>query len=280
MSAQPSVIISQDLSGIGQVSMGVALPLLAAMDYAPYILPTALLSTHTGGLGANTYLDLADQMPAILAHWQTLNLKPSGLLLGYLGQHALTQWRQALPTFAAVPVRVIDPVMGDHGQLYQGFDHDYVAAMQDLVRQATVITPNATEAQLLLDQTPTDARLTPHAAYELVQALVARYQVAVVLTGVAIAPKGLAIVGQVVGQTPWLQEVQAQPGHYFGTGDIFASVLCGALMRRWSLRAASDLAQQFVGMGIARTRAQASDVRFGVNYMAALPWLLGQLDPR
>ena len=80
-----NVLISQDLSCVGQVSMSVALPLLSAVDLRPDVLPTALLSTHTGGFGENTYLDLSSEMSRILQHWQTLELSFSAVYLGYLG---------------------------------------------------------------------------------------------------------------------------------------------------------------------------------------------------
>ena len=72
---QADVLISQDLSCVGQVSMSVALPLLAAANLRPDVLPTALLSTHTGGFGENTYLDLSSEMSHILQHWQKLQLR-------------------------------------------------------------------------------------------------------------------------------------------------------------------------------------------------------------
>ncbi|EPC59043.1 Pyridoxal/pyridoxine/pyridoxamine kinase [Lacticaseibacillus paracasei subsp. paracasei Lpp189] len=109
-----SLIISQDLCGVGQVSMSVALPLAAGLGLTPYVLPTALLSSHTGGLGANTYLDLSAEMPGILKHWQQLQLQPDGIYLGYLGQKAADQWDRWLPKFHA-PLVLIDPVMADNG---------------------------------------------------------------------------------------------------------------------------------------------------------------------
>lgn len=74
MTLPNQVLISQDLSCVGQVSLGVALPIVATLGLQPAILPTALLSTHTGGFGANTYLDLSQEMQRIIAHWQMLEL--------------------------------------------------------------------------------------------------------------------------------------------------------------------------------------------------------------
>lgn len=280
MAAQPSVIISQDLSGIGQVSLGVALPLIAAMDFNPFTLPTALLSTHTGGLGDNTYLDLSAQMPAILTHWQSLALQPAGLLLGYLGQKALAVWQTWLPQYQTVLVRVIDPVMADHGRLYQGFDEQYVAAMRTLVQHATVITPNPTEAALLLGETAPRKPLTIAAAQGLASRVATRFAVAVVLTGVALTTGELGVVGAQPQAPPWCLTTAKLAGHYFGTGDIFASVLCGAMLRGMALPAASRLAMTFVSKAITTTLASGSDGRLGVDYAAGLPWLLAQLPQR
>ncbi len=110
-------------------------------------------------------------MPEILAHWQTLDLDPQAILLGYLGPKALKVWQTWLPKFKTVPLVVIDPVMGDNGQLYRGFDQNYVDAMQALITQANVITPNPTEAQLLLGESPNADALTPQVASQLAERL-------------------------------------------------------------------------------------------------------------
>lgn len=275
---QSQVIISQDLSGVGQVSMGVAVPLIAAFGHQPLLLPTALLSAHTG-FANNTYFDLSAQMPKILSHWQTLQLQPQAILLGYLGQSALNVWQKWLPQYADVGIKVIDPVMGDHGQLYRGFDDTYVQAMQQLVRLATVITPNPTEAQLLLNEPISADPLLPKAATALAQRLADRFNVDVVLTGVNMVNGrvGVAVVEQ--GQAR-LWQTQRLSGEFFGTGDIFAAVLCGALVEGIDLIEASHLAMNFVARALITTLADKSDPRFGVAYSAELPWLLHTISTR
>ena len=115
---QPNVLISQDLSCMGQVSLSVALPLLGACGLSPSVLPTALLSTHTGGFEANTYLDLADEMTAILQHWQTLDTKFDAVYLGYLGKKPLEVLLQQLACVCTPDcLYLIDPAMADHGKL-------------------------------------------------------------------------------------------------------------------------------------------------------------------
>ncbi len=80
------VLISQDLSCAGQVSLAIALPILGACGLKPTVLPTAILSTHTGGFGDNTYLDLSDEMKLIFQHWHQVNLEFNALYLGYQGK--------------------------------------------------------------------------------------------------------------------------------------------------------------------------------------------------
>ena len=228
------VLISQDLSCYGQVSLGVALPLLGASGFAPTILPTAVLSTHTGGFGANSYLDLADEMLNIIHHWQQLDLKFTAIYLGYLGKRALSVWLNHYQTLA-IPstITLIDPVMGDNGRLYRGFDDDYVKEMQTLIKTATIVTPNFTEAAFLLNQ-PQLATSPPtiELAEKLARTLAEKYSIpTVVITGIDLAADQIGLV--CYEQKPDRSQSFVQPklaGNFFGTGDLFASSLLAGVL--------------------------------------------------
>lgn len=280
MTLPNQVLISQDLSCVGQVSLGVALPIVATLGLQPAILPTALLSTHTGGFGANTYLDLSQEMQRIIAHWQTLELNFSAVYLGYLGTAALPVMRQHLPTLATPAARILlDPVMGDHGHLYKGFGRSYVAGMRQLAHRATVITPNVTEARLLLELPQDEQPLTLAAAEKLVQQLSAQLSIAnVILTGVPLNDGQIGVVGY-TERTIWHWSTPQLAGHYFGTGDIFASVCFGLWLHGSTLQSASQQAMEFVQQAIKRTATAATDVRFGVDYAAGFQQLLEQVLP-
>lgn len=276
MTQPTKVLLSQDLSCVGQISLGVALPLFAALGFEACPLPTALLSTHTGGFGANTFHDLTPEMPKILTHWQQLDLSFQGLCLGYLGANALAVWQQWLPKFAATPLRLIDPVMADNGQFYTGFDQQYAQALGALLPQATVITPNITEAQLLLGQTPVLTDWTAAQAEQLAEKLSQQFQVAtVVLTGIPLGNQ-VGVSTYQAGHTATVQQPR-QPGHYFGTGDLFASVLGAALLRQQNLTTSVQLGMDFVAQAIAQTRADQGDPRFGLHYQGALRKLMQTL---
>lgn len=274
MGAQPAILVSQDLSGIGQVALGAAIPVLVAMGYNPSILPTAVLSTHTGGLGNPVVADLAGKIAGTLTHWESLGIQWRGLQLGYLGSAAATVWQDWLPRLAPqIPVRLIDPVLGDAGRLYRGFDTADIAVMRTLVTHATVITPNPTEAAFLLNR-PVPEQLTEAAAQELVLALVNRFKVATVMTGVPLSNGTTAVIGGTLGEeTPWIQRTPTLPGHFFGTGDLFASVLVGALCTGRPLANSTAIAMTAVTQAIEATVAAHRDPKLGVAISAALPFL-------
>jgi pyridoxine kinase len=56
------------------------------------------------------------------------------------------------------------------------------------------------------------------------------------------------------------------PGVWYGTGDIFGSVLLGGLLRGRTLADAAAQAVDFTQKSIARTHAQGTDPRFGVDF--------------
>lgn len=274
---QQTVMISEDLSGVGQVSLGVALPVLASLGYLPAVAPTAVMSTHLANLTSPTSVELAAQLPGILRDWQQLAVQPAGLLLGYLGSAALSVWTEWLPRWHQVPVRVLDPVMADDGHLYRGFTSAYVGRLRELAQQATVITPNFTEAQLLIGQPPNTQPVGTAEAQRLAAGVASQVGCSVVVTGVPLTDGKLATVG-VVADHQWLDRQPRLAGHYFGTGDLFAAVLTGALMAQRSLPKATQLAENFVAAAITTTNEMGGDPRLGLVYAAGLPALQRALE--
>ena len=81
----PRVAAVHDLSCFGRCALTIVMPTLSVMGVQCCPVPTALLSTHTGGFTGNTFLDLSDEMAAITAHWQSLGLGFQGIYTGFLG---------------------------------------------------------------------------------------------------------------------------------------------------------------------------------------------------
>ncbi|HIW88649.1 MAG TPA: pyridoxamine kinase [Candidatus Ligilactobacillus excrementipullorum] len=275
-----NILVSQDLSCFGQVSLLTALPLLSASGLNVTALPTALLSTHTGGFGQNTYLDLSHEMGQIINHWHELNLTFSAVYLGYLGQQPLRQLLARLPKITDPDSMILlDPVMGDHGKLYQGFDQSYVTDMRALLPQAHVLTPNLTEAAFLLGQ-PELSHGGLVAAKLAVKELHDQFQVPVVLvTGVPVNEQEIAVVGQTKEQPLWTEIRPRIAANYFGTGDIFAAALFAGLLHGLSAQKASIAAMDLLSHAITVRQSEPEiDPRLGINYSQALPQFLQQIN--
>lgn len=148
----PRIAAIHDLSGFGRCSLTVILPILSAMGLQCCPVPTAFLSTHTGGFEGFTFLDMTEEMPKVANHWNTLGLDFQAIYSGFLGsERQIHIVEDFIRTFRRKDtVVVVDPVMGDHGEVYKTYTPAMCAGMAQLAAQADVITPNLTEAALLL----------------------------------------------------------------------------------------------------------------------------------
>ena len=145
------ILTVQDISCLGQCSLTAALPILSACGFETCILPSALLSTHTGGFSGYTFRDLTDDIPRIRQHWQKEGIRFDAVYTGYLaGARQIDEVLDLIGALLAPGGMVaVDPAMADHGRLYAGFDEAFAAAMKKLCAAADIILPNITEACFL-----------------------------------------------------------------------------------------------------------------------------------
>ena len=150
----PRVAAIHDMSGFGRCSLTVAIPILSAMGVQCCPLPTAFLSTHTGGFEGFTFLDMTDEMSKVADHWASLGLTFQAVYSGFLGsERQIGVVENFICRFRGPDtVVVVDPVMGDYGRVYQTYTAAMCSGMARLAELADVITPNLTEAALLLGQ--------------------------------------------------------------------------------------------------------------------------------
>lgn len=273
---EEKILVSQDLSCLGQVSLSVALPILGACGYQPDVLPTAILSTHTGGFGDNTFLNLNSEMSKIIAHWQDQKIDFKNLYLGYLGKEAIDFWLSHISDFKDSNV-LFDPAMADSGKLYRGLDTDYVTKMRILAKSATILTPNLTEACLLLGKNYRDFSINE--IKKLALELKERFKLKeVVITGILMREK-IKMVGVSANQQVFVIENEKVGRSFFGTGDMFASSLLVAILAVYSLKGSVKIAATFIKMAIEVTDL-TQDKRLGPNYAGALPWLMNKSRER
>lgn len=268
----PRVAAIHDLSGFGRCSLTVIIPILSAMGVQCCPLPTAFLSTHTGGFTGFTFLDMTDEMPKAARHWASLGLHFDAIYSGFLAdQRQLGIVEDFIRTFRAPDTLVVvDPVMGDDGEAYQTYTPELCRGMAHLAELADVITPNLTEAAFLLGQ-PYETLLsgggTEDRLRQTAEALSLGGRRSVVLTGASLSPgrTGAMCFDARTGRTEAVQtEFIAHP--LLGTGDVFASVLTGGLVKGKPLTDAAGQAAEFVRECARRTVAQNLPLRDGVDF--------------
>lgn len=269
----PRAAVFQDLSAFGRCSLTVVLPVLSVLGVQCCPLTTALLSTHMG-LSGGTFLDLTGQLAPTMDHWAELGLSFDALYSGFLGSVAQAELVRRFRERFRPSLVLVDPVMGDHGRPYRTCTPELCRAMMELAEEADLITPNLTEAALLLGLSP-EAR--PRGEGELsrwARALSRGGRRSVVITGVNGGPER-------VGAYCWDREqnrhgpvwAERIPQAYPGTGDLFASVLLGRLLEEKTLTEAAAWAAVFVSACAKYTLAAGTPPQHGVELEAMLPQL-------
>ncbi len=270
-----------DLSGVGRCSLTVIMPILSAMGVQACPVPTAILSTHTGGFGEVAFQDLTDYLPQALAHYQRLGLDFSCVYSGFLGSEA--QIDHCLAFFRAYPdaLAVVDPVMGDQGKSYRTVTAGMRRRMVELVGIADVITPNLTEACILLGESYSPMPLTRTQAKSMLARLSEKGPGGIVVTGVSLAEGSMANIGyDRENNYYWCVPCDYVPVSYPGTGDIFASVFTSSLLTGDSLPIAMSRASRFVEIAIKTTFSYGGDTRLGVMLESAMPFLMQKEVPQ
>ena len=265
---QKRVLAVHDISCVGRCSLTVALPVLSAMGFETSILPTSILSTHTGGFEGYTYRDLSADMNPVADHWRALGLRFDAIFTGWLGTHRhVENLAHLLEAVGPGAELIADPVMGDNGRLYATLDGDYVDAMRRFCGRAELLLPNITEAAIL---TGTEY---PYPGYnrawvaDMLRRLIDLGPRVAVLTGVSLQPGriGAAAMDRYAGRMICYDDAFI-PGMWHGAGDVFASALIGAHLRGAPLDRALRLAVTFTARCIRRTRDAGTDERLGLQF--------------
>ena len=281
----PRAAVIHDLSGFGRCSLTEVIPILSVMGVQCCPLPTAFLSTHTGGFTGFTFLDMTEELPRVAEHWRSLDLKFDAIYSGFLGsERQIGIVADFIRAFRGPDTLVVvDPVMGDDGKAYQTYTPAMCAGMERLAALADVITPNLTEAAFLLNRDYGDLLDGGRALHDeaalraLAEELSLGGKRSVALTGAALAPgqTGAMCFDARTGEAQAVQaEFVAHPLH--GTGDVFASVLTGALVRGAPLIEAARAAAEFVRACAERTAAEELPMREGVDFEPLLGKLIGR----
>ena len=248
------------------------MPIVSAYGVETCILPSAVLSTHTGGFkGQFTFRDLTDDFPAIIDHWAKNEIKFDALYTGYIGNSKQFEYigeiKKTLMAEGA-PI-IIDPAMGDNGKLYYGFDEAFAAKMAEFASDADYCLPNITEASFMLG---IEYKTEYDEAYilEICRGLCDMGVKNVVLTGVSFDPTKLGIAYYRADTDTVTYHFEDRiPVSMHGTGDVFASVFSGALLGGATPLDAGIEAARFVARSIMNTMDQPEHF-YGVNFESVI----------
>lgn len=257
------VIVAQDLSCFGKCSLTIALPVLSSAHLATSVLPSALLSTHTGGLGKPYVKGLSEDMRKILTHWLSLPLPVDALYSGYVADLDQLEAIDALFTQYPKALKVVDPAMGDHGTLYASLRSDLPKHMCRLCEKADIITPNLTEAYALLHQPWREDLATID---DVLRQLYAKTHAQIVLSGVPLGKDEIGCVVYCGDHAPIWHTQKRRSKDFHGSGDLFASAMLGAYLQLGDLHQAVEIAQTIVGESIQYSIDQRCDERFGLMF--------------
>ena len=254
-----------DLSGFVRCSLSVILLTLSVMGVQVCPVPTTVFSTHTGGLGSVEQRDLSDFTLPCLEHYRRLGLEFECVYSGFLSsQEQIDHCLKFFSTYQDA-LAVVDPVMGDHGRPYRTITPQMRSRLGELVRVADIITPNLTEACMLLKIPYFNEGLSRAQAKSLLVRLSELGPNYVVITGAPMASGSIANIGyDRQNNSFWYIDCDYVPVSYPGTGDLFASVLTGGFLTGDSLPMAMGRAAYFVERCIKTTFSYSSDTRYGV----------------
>jgi pyridoxine kinase len=262
-----------DISGVGKCSLTVALPIISAAGVECAVMPTAVLSPHTGGFEGFPFRDLTEDMRPIAEHWQKEEIGFDAFYSGYLGSLAqIDIVRDIFEMFRTPQTLVmVDPVMADEGKLYSLFTMEHVKGMAKLCGHADLIVPNRTEAAFMLDREYKDGPMSESDVSELLKALAGLGAKQVVLTGVHFGEDdlGAATYDARTGQIDYIMDKRIE-GMYHGSGDVFGSLLLGALLRDKNLPEATRVAVDFTCAALRLTAADGTGPRMGLRFESVL----------
>ena len=276
MISMKKVVTIQDISCFGKCSLTVALPVISAMGIETAVIPTAVLSTHTGGFQGWTFRDLTNDIPDIAAHWKKLDLKFDAIYTGYLGsKEQIKIVSDFFDDFGREDnLIIVDPAMADNGKLYAGFTDDFVQEMTKLCSKADFIIPNMTEAAFLLG-IPYKEDYDRAYVEDILRRLAGLGCKTPVLTGVHFdsEKQGAALYDSVNDKFYYSFRNNIDKTVH-GTGDIFASVFTGAAVLGKNYQDMIDIAVNYTVDCIEATLPHFDESWYGSSFELCLGKLI------
>ncbi|MDP4132902.1 MAG: pyridoxamine kinase [Bacillota bacterium] len=262
---QKRLLTIQDLSCFGKCSITVALPIISALGVETVVLPTAILSSHTG-FNEYTFMPMEDEIEKISKHWVKEKLSFDAIYVGYIGNiHLIELVCEIIDKFKQKDtVVLIDPAMADNGKLYKGFDEYYVKELYKLCYKADILTPNITEAMLLTGMSPNNSY--DSGTIETVLKKLSEISNKIIVTGVQLYDKIYTYGYEKSLGSPVKIGADKIEGTFCGAGDVFSSSFIGSYLKDYNFKASLNTACKYVNDCIDDTLKFGSPSNYGLVF--------------
>lgn len=254
------MLIIEDLSALGQISMVSAISVATIMNVKPALLPTIILSTQSEGFGDPVSLTLEQWQNKAIKHWNNLEQEFDTMMIGYIGCISGVQNILSFLPLIRKKKLVVDPAMADQGSLYPNLPLTYPSMISTLCQYADVIVPNLTEACLLAKVDYANDSINQSKLNQLVDKLVQRFpSTEIIITGVPLANKLVVVyVNKKNIASPMIWSVESIARHFYGTGDIFTAIVSACLAKKMSTEKAVKIAINALELAV-KDSAQLTD---------------------
>ena len=257
------VAVIHDICGVGKAALTNIIPILSVIGVEPCPIPTMILSTHTGGFGMPCIVSNNNFVKNCEEHYSENEIKFEAIFVGYLGNlDNIKETIEFIESNSSSKV-ILDPIFGDNGKCYCNFDKKYVDGMKELIRYSDIITPNYTEACLLVDE-EYSKEYCKEKLENIVSKLIELEAKKIVITSIPSVNDDE--IGMAIYENNKLTVIfeKKQNKSYPGTGDIFTSVLTGELLQGKTLYDATEKSHYFVSECIKESSKYDYPTREGV----------------
>lgn len=262
-----------DLAGIGRCSLTAAIPILSVLGVQACPLPTAVLSCQTD-YNDFYFFDFTNEMIKYKRSWDEMGIGFDGIYSGFLGSEEQINVVIDLIEKNHDSFVLIDPVMGDNGIRYKTYTNSMCSRMKELIKHADIVTPNLTECCILTNRIYEKISLDKHILLQIAKEISDLGPSKVIITGVIKGDEIITFAYDRETEKSFIVKNQYNQKSYSGTGDIFASIICGIMMNRGNFEFAVDKACQFIKNAIDFTGTDNVDTNNGVDFEPLLYQLL------
>ena len=259
------IVAINDLSGIGRCSLSVALPIISSLKVQCCPFPTSVLSSQTN-YPEFSFLDLTSEMRTYYKKWIALNLNIDSIYTGFLGSSAQIDIVLDFIKENSHSLVLVDPILGDNGELYPIFDDCMCTKIKNLVRVASVTTPNLTEACILTNRDYNSLILTKDELVAIAKDISNLGPDKVVITGIVNNNTISNLAYDKTNDSHFFISTNYNHKSYSGTGDIFASILSALLTKSYDFELAVKTATSFISSTITYTSQFDTDTNDGVMF--------------